>query len=153
MWLPDLRIALLLKLIVSVGSSPFVFLIKLLAVWWNIQEISFYLVWCSMWCIQQNMFPVVKFRPFSPSLFYVLTLTLLWDTEFPVSITRKAASRSHGSFSGIMKWNANTSREISSLPRGKVKHLLFMDNCFKFYRKFALFNMDYKLINSRNKFY
>jgi hypothetical protein len=49
-----------------------------------------------------------------------------------------------------MKGNADTSREISSLSRVKVIHLLFMDNCFKFYRVFALLNIDYKLINLHN---
>lgn len=49
-----------------------------------------------------------------------------------------------------MKGIANTSREISSLSRVKDKQLLSMDNCFRFYRRFALINIDYKLINTHN---
>jgi len=113
------------------------------------------ILWCTVEKTSKNniLFSVVKFRTSSPPLFYVPTLIVLWDTEFPASITRKAASRFHGPFSEIMKGNANISREISNLSRLKVTHLLFMDNCIKFYRRFALRNIDYKLINSRSKFY
>ena len=50
-----------------------------------------------------------------------------------------------------MKGNANTSREISILSPVKDKHLLSVDKCFKFYRRFAILSIDYKLINSHTQ--
>ena len=39
------------------------------------------------------------------------------DTEFPASVTKRAASVLYGPFSGMVQWNANTFLEISSLSQ------------------------------------
>jgi hypothetical protein len=70
----------------------------------------------------------------------------LLDTEFPASVTKNAASCSHGPFSGTMQRSVDTSLDISSHSRIKDKHLLSLDKCTRFYCRFALGHIDCKLI-------
>ena len=69
------------------------------------------------------------------------------NAEFPASVTKKTASGSHGPFSWTMQGSVITSLEISSRSRMKDKHLLSLDNCSRFYCRFALVHIDYKLIH------
>lgn len=87
--------------------------------------------------LQQNntFFSVVKFRPSSPPLFYVPTSEIL-NTRVQW-LERQLA--------------VPTSCEISILSPVRDKHLLSMDKCFKFCRRFAILNIDYKLINSHTQ--
>jgi hypothetical protein len=66
-------------------------------------------------------------------------------TEFPASVTKKAASGLYGLFSGMVQGNANTSLEISSLSQSKNKHLLSWITAFMFYCQFAPIHTHSKL--------
>jgi hypothetical protein len=67
------------------------------------------------------------------------------DTEFPASVTKMAASRLYGPFSGMVQESANTFLEISSLSQSKNKHLLSWIAAFRFYCQFAPIHTNYKL--------
>jgi hypothetical protein len=79
-------------------------------------------------------------------LYYHSYCNCLVDTECLASGTKKAASGLHSPFSGMMQGNVNTSLEISSRSQIKDRHLLSLDNCCRFYYRFALVHIDYKLI-------
>jgi len=60
------------------------------------------------------------------------------DTQFPASVTKKAASGLYGPFS-------RTSLEISSLSQSKNKHLLSLITAFRFYCQFETIHTYYKV--------
>jgi hypothetical protein len=66
----------------------------------------------------------LKFRPSSPRVFYLHAVTAVLGTQFPASVTKRAASGSHGPFSRMVQGSVNTSLEISSLSRIKDSKLI-----------------------------
>jgi hypothetical protein len=51
-----------------------------------------------------------------------------------------------GLFSGMMQESVNMSLKISTHSGIKENLLLFLDVCSKFYRRFVLVHLDYKVI-------
>ena len=70
------------------------------------------------------------------------------DTEFPASVTKKAAGGSRGSCLGKMHVSVTMSPEISSLSRIKDRHLLSLDDHSRFSCGFSLVHLILSRYNS-----
>jgi len=76
----------------------------------------------------------------------------LLDIEFPASVTKNAASGSHGSCSGTKQVSVTVSPKISSLSLIKDKHLLSLDDHSRISCRFSLVHLILSWYNSHSKF-